>query len=780
MRNQSAGERTVSTATWDSALLDSDDSTSLVTIARDRRLVLEDGQGPHRVDLCWVDEVALELIDLAQSRRLDLAIVYPAPAGQVGVLLAAELLLRELIAGNRSSSVGLVTADTTMAVRTWNALRISTTGDRVPIAEVFPCFRAGPEGESPEGGRRLQGVIIGQQCQGWPVDHLVVSHLSGLVRVATWQPSIEVFANPLDPGILQAESSGRLIWGWSNSNLAHGQSLEKTAAHTVPFSVAGDRLATLAHGIDVRLRVATHPAAEDASARIREDLRLLRSMSPRRSDRNLERGLSAAWHHLATLTSLPCRPSRYDRFSGEPPIAARPTSSFAPELLGWASTLSEDFAEIATILASDFADLRAELERGNPFEETLRELYDAREETIVVTRNRTARRALFDLFGLSETSSRAGSLVIQAISGLHRLGTWPQAVMVGEPSPWDWHRLLSGLAPTVEILTLGTQSARACASAVETLWAARERWGGDTIRARTWQSLVGCNPPPAPSSAPVVARPVVVLEGAEYAPEPDPFEALASLFDLDPLDIGGEGPTWGLAREGDAGGWTAAVPAVEVVTNRGPLLLEQGRPVDVRQGAKIVERRPETLKPGAILLVGRRQGRVGLLEAVEERFRDRPDLMSARFLIDRYRRRVRARFAESRLTIAALHRILVGLGCDKTSAAVRSWVTENTMAPQHKDDLERLGKGLELGFSQQQVDELFAGVQRRRGFRRAAGRALAMAARDSTVVVDESRVDDETGLSIADLREAVVEAVVVSARPCDHPVPLALLGRLES
>ena len=53
-------------------------------------------------------EVALALIDLAQRRSQDLTIVYPAPAGLVGVLLAAELLLGQFIAGNRSSSVGAV------------------------------------------------------------------------------------------------------------------------------------------------------------------------------------------------------------------------------------------------------------------------------------------------------------------------------------------------------------------------------------------------------------------------------------------------------------------------------------------------------------------------------------------------------------------------------------------------------------------------------------------------------------------------------------------------
>src|SRR5579875_2048951 len=226
MHAGSAGERPVSTVTWDSLLLDSQDLTSLVAIARGRRLVLEDSYGPKWVDLCWVDEVALALIDLAARRGQDLTIVYPAPAGLVGVLLAAELLLGQFVAGKRLPSVGLVTADTTMAVRTWNALRIATIGDRAAIAEVFPCFRAGPEGESPGGGRRLQGVIIGQQCKGWPVDHLVVSHLAGLVRVDARQPSVEVYADPLDRGIQQAASSGRLIWGWSDASLALGQSLE--------------------------------------------------------------------------------------------------------------------------------------------------------------------------------------------------------------------------------------------------------------------------------------------------------------------------------------------------------------------------------------------------------------------------------------------------------------------------------------------------------------------------------------------------------------------------
>jgi hypothetical protein len=461
-------------------------------------------------------------------------------------------------------------------------------------------------------------------------------------------------------------------------------------------------------------------------------------------------------------------------------MAARSTRGFADELMVWAGTLSEDFAEIGSILASDVADLRAALELGNPFEEMLRSIHVSGEECFVVTRTRTGAHALLDSLGLPPTADGAGSMTIRPIGQLHRHGTWPKAVFVGEPSPWDWHRVLSGLAPVVEVLTLGTQSAEGCARVVESVRTAADHWGADAVHDRTWRAIVGSAPPPHLSDGPSpTRRPVVVADGAEYVPEPDPFESLSSLFDLDPLEFGGEGPTRGIARETEQGGWTATVPAVSVVTDRGPLLLEVGRPVDVREGPKIVERRPEALKPGAILLVGRRQGRVGLVEALEERLGHRPDLLAARYLLDHYRRLVRARWSESRLTIAALHRAMTELGCDKTSHAVRSWVTEGTMAPQRIDDLERLNSALALGMSAVQLRELFAGVQRRRGFRRAAGRALAAAARDATVVADAETIDSDTGLSIADLRDAVVEAVVLEVISCDHPVPLTLLGTLE-
>jgi hypothetical protein len=77
------------------------------------------------------------------------------------------------------------------------------------------------------------------------------------------------------------------------------------------------------------------------------------------------------------------------------------------------------------------------------------------------------------------------------------------------------------------------------------------------------------------------------------------------------------------------------------------------------------------------------------------------------------------------------------------------------------------------------LSETFAGVRRWRAFRRAAGKALVAASRDSHAARGASQVDPETGLSLDDLRELVLEATVMEIRHCADPVPIAEIGRLH-
>jgi len=129
---------------------------------------------------------------------------------------------------------------------------------------------------------------------------------------------------------------------------------------------------------------------------------------------------------------------------------------------------------------------------------------------------------------------------------------------------------------------------------------------------------------------------------------------------------------------------------------------------------------------------------------------------------------------------AQLYERLREEGFEKTIQAARGYVEEGgPLAPRDLEDLRRVNVVLGLGFSDVRVREVFAGVSRLRNFRRSTGRALAAAARGATVAAGTAAVDPETGLSLADLRDVVIEAAVEAVHRSPEPVLLADLDRLE-
>jgi hypothetical protein len=760
----------------DLALIALEGPGSLVAVAREGRLK----RASLRVGLCPVDEAALALVDRALQRRRRIAIVYPAPAGEVSVLLAAQILIRRFLQGERSQSVGLVTADTTGASRVWDELAIGSPGNTVPIREVFPASRARPDGESPLGRRPFRGVLIGRQYKEWPVDLLVIDHLCGPVQATAHLPAVRVFADALDPELERLASQGEMVWGWNEGHLRllGGEACDLPAA---PFSVAGERLRAMAAGVETTIHVVRQDDIERAVRRLRDDLRTLHDFAGPRAAVGVSRGIAVAWQHVSTLLSLPCRPSAFDRFAGLPPIAALATSTFEPEIAAWARTLTGDLREVAEVLAADLGDLRAALEESDPFARELAQAVAADEETLVVVRTRTAARALIHSLAGDPDSDRVGSAHVVWMRRLHQQGTWSRALVVGTPARWEWHRLDSGLSRELHVLVLGDLDAYLARSALEALQRARERWGGVELRRRTWRELVGTEPPSSPEP-PDVPRRIVVVGALLSEPEVDPFEELRPLLDSAPLRVADEGLEDRVAEQLPDGEWRGAVEAVEVVTDAGTFYLPRERVVEVREDEDISERRAGALQPGMIVLVGRREGRVGLLEALTDRLaKQRPDLLAAHLLTQDLRRAVHHAFRASAMTTAELYERLKALGFDKTYHAARGYVDdEGPLAPRDFEDLRRLAGVLGLGVSAPRLREVYAGVRRWRGFRRAAGRALAQASRAAAVAEDETRIDPETGLSIADLREAVLEARVLEVRQCAAPVPVAEIGYLRA
>lgn len=765
---------------WEMILVAGKGPGSLVWVAREG-LLSRHVQGSYvEVGLSLVDESVLALVDLAIGRRSDVTIVYPSPAGDVSVLLAAQILIMGLQGRRNSHSVGVVTADTTTAARTWSQLSCGRPGERVSISEVFPCLRAGPNGEYPRKRRDFKGLLVGRQFLDWPVDIVIRDHLAGPAPGTPTVPTINVHADPLESSLQDASIGGEPIWGWGAGDVAMLTSTQPEGAYRrSPFSVAEDRLTTIASGIHRTIRVAYNQEAEHSAKALKDDLLTLHQMAGTSPSAQLMRGLGVAWHHQRTLQALPVRPSQFDRFAGLPPIAARSTATYEPEMRTWARTLGGEIGELAEIIAADLADLRDALEKSPPFITELSQVAAGDEEALIVVPNGTAARALLDELGGDVKHGNTGRCKVVSMRSLHRIGTWRRAFVVGMPPRWHWHRLDSGLAAELHLLVLGDAEAALSCRSLAALHEARNRWASTSMRRYAWTRLIGATPPPEPQNRIQVPSEPEVVGAHEFIPAPDPFEAFEPLLVSVPL-FGEEGPSETLAAEGEDGHWHTEVEAVEVNTDSGIILLPVDRAVDVRAGNRLDEVRADRLVPGMFLLINRSAGRVGLLDAVAEQLRShRPDLYAANLIIRDLRAAIRESFLRSGMSVVDLYERLVALGFAKTYQAARGYVVDGgPLAPRDLSDLRRLNTSLSIGYDERRITEVFTAVQRERTFRRATGRALAAAARSTVLLPDADLVDADTGLSVADLQELILEAKVLAVRHCEAPVPLSETGLL--
>ena len=765
---------------WETILIADKEEGSLVRVAREGRLSRHVQGSYVKVGLSLVDESVLALVDLAIARRSNVTFVYPSPAGEVSVLLAAQILITRLLEGRNSPSVGVVTADTTTVARTWSQLSLGGPNGRAAISDVFPCIRAGPNGEYPHKRRSFKGLLVGRQFVDWPVDVVVRDHLAGRAPGTPTVPTISIYADPLEPSLKDTSSRGEPIWGWGAGDLAMLSSTQSDPERRgSPFSVAAGRLAAIASGIRRTIRVARSEEAEHWAKALKDDLLTLSHMVGGNPSAQLLRGLRVAWHHQRTLQALPVRPSQFDRFSGLPPIAARSTATYEPEMRAWARALGGDIGELAEIIAGDLADLRSALEDSPPFIAELSRLATEYEEALVIVPNVTAARALVDELGGDAQHGSVGRCLVASMRSLHRRGTWGKAFVVGMPPRWDWHRLDSGLTADLHILVLGDTEAASSRRSLAALHEARSSWSSAGVRRHAWTRLVGTTPPPDPPARIQTPSETEIVGASEFVSAPDPFEAFEPLLVTVPL-FGDEGPSDMLAAEGVDGRWLTEVAAVEVHTDAGIIRLPVDRMVDVRVGNSLDEVRADRLVPSTFLIVNRSAGRVGLLDAVAEQLRThRPDLYVANLIIRDLRALIRERFLRSGMSKVDLYQRLVERGFTKSYQAARGYVGEGgPLAPRDFPDLKRLNTSLSLGYDDRRLAEVFTAVQRERTFRRATGKALAAAARSTVLLPDADLVDADTGLSVADLQELVLEAKVLEVRHCEAPVPLSETGVL--
>lgn len=740
----------------------------------------------RRVDLTWIDEVSLALVGAAVSGGQDVCLVFPAMATDVGVLLAAQVLVAGFVRTRQLTgcTVGLVSRDTFGAVQRWGHLQIANGGDAVPLSEVFPLFRADPSSGDPgmRQGNRC-GIVIGRTARGdWPVELLVVDHMSGEVSVDWSRSAVHLFSDPFAPELEKLRADGALIWGWPDGLIETWHDLlEAPTPNSADFSVGAGKLKALATGQQWRTVSVSAPRSSRLLSNLYEDMIELHRAAVRTHQKAVGAGLRRAWVSTATLAGLPCRPSVYDQVCSENRFGPPPTGEFAAEIDSWSSSLSEEAADYASIVALDILDLRAALEEEQPFVGALSALAEEPQsrDWLLVLRNRTAAEALGRELGqsLDFGHPRIGTLPLTWYSRVPRHDAARIAVVVGAPPKVGWQRL-AGLATEMRVFVLGACDAARAKRDCESFLARRERWGSLAERRRTWNGL-SLGPEPAQYEAPPSTHEFVV-ETSESADEPQPrpsvFAELDSLA-LDDSPLLSDSPVKGrVAVADESGTWRASVSAVEVVTALGTLLLDASKDVDVLDQQE--PRRVPTveLAPGMRLIIGRDSGRAGLVDALEEKLKDRPDLLVAHHLAEDWRDGIHRAFTRSGMSVARLQHVLANMGCDKHPVTIASWVTPGgPMGPRDEPDVRILSEVLDAETAKPHL--VHAALTRIRTFRRLAGKALAKAARGVAAAEDEL-VDEELGLSTADLREAIVIAEVLSVNAHFGEARVSEIGRI--
>jgi hypothetical protein len=770
---------------WDVGLIEGQGPGTLVRVAKEGRLVRVSASGAARLDLHWVDETALALLEAAIARGRSITFLYPALAPEVAVLLAAEYLIHALVNKKPEPSVGLVTADPARAARVWEELRVESQGSRVPLWEVFPYWRASPEGDAPFNGL-LRGVVIGRRCANWGVDLTIVDELAGPVEVMTTGAVVRVAADPLEYDLDRLVDEQHTIWGWSEATLRAYTPPPRPQPNIprAPFSMAADRVAVLTLGVTTTVRTCAHDDAASAIADARTALVLLSERAGHGPSRHVLTGLRVAWAHLSTLSSLPCRPSEYDRYAGVPPRAARATVEFDREVAGWARTLEEPLREPAEAVASALGRLRAALESGNPLRAAIERASLEPSQGHLVVRTRTAARAVCAAFHASELDLRIGSLQVTWFANLHKVPIRPRAVIVGAPPRSGWHRLGSGIAGSLDVLVVGAQEAKRAVFAWDALRVSRAYWSSQRFRTVAWKQLISTTPPPAYAEVDVPAAAVALLSGPQFTPAVDPFSPLgALLFDDRPL-LAEEGISEQLVERVSEHEYRSSVAAVEVYTDKGYVLIPGDHDVDVISGDQLTSEIATKLTRGMRIVLGREGGRIDLLAAIEDRLGGRDDLIAAKALVDEYQQRVRrsfrTKFLDDGLDATDFCDRMKRNGCKKSDTAIKGWVLRGgPMGPRDLEDIRLISTGLGLAYGDLRLQAIDSGLRRIRTFRQQAGLAVSRAATAALLTREDSRIDAELGLSVADLREAVIVATVITLRTFPRRVHVTEIGHLE-
>lgn len=740
------------------------------------------------------DQSLLAVADRAVALRKPTAIVLPIAGTNIGVLLAASVLVAHFVRSRSlSAHVALVTKQLALR-RVYDTLFCRDQR----LADFFPRTVVSSSGISDVGSRPIQ--LMGQSgrlhfisdlrlVSSMPqsLDGIVVESLASeegalrglLERVGNHAPVLYLTMNPRDPVLDDFARTGA-VWAWDGAMLA---ALDDGTEN--PDAICA------APGI---LRGASGTSYEIVAPEgtVEFDLQLARLWDDLSVLQNHPGGAALdtvgwAWGVFGALSQLAVPVGLYDRHA---------QGSWGTTLLGEASAKADAFASHAAkqedrefweVLSIDLEDAVTAGQRSNAKPDAAimwaRSCIEDGASGLAVLRNRAARHAFAEMLDSRPEVPMGWRDCIRVATFSEVLGgrvDYAQEMLYSGPITSRYGGLLAlPVSRRLTILAHGPWEARRVDRQVRVETQLLTELAHGVRHAEAVDLLfAGADPGPrcTPTAVSVAGTPVQ----APPAIAPSAREAVWDPFDikvsrrLGRADIDSEGPAKD-APEGPRG----RVEALRIEFEDGVGFFEPDCLVSRIEGDALAEVAAKGLKINDHVVLIEGGARRDLFDLIVERLEDLPELQATVMLVTEWHERARRSGFETRLSY---DEILTRMGGTRitTVQTIRNWVLGLVHGPGDAEDIRRFGLAVDDEFLSERWQPVATALATMRVHRRKVGKMLArvMSGMTPEDLEDDGYFDRRLGIHYSDFADAVSGHRVFSVATTTSTVPYEFANRL--
>jgi hypothetical protein len=755
-----------------------------------------------------LDDELLAVADEAVARRRPLGVVLPFPGTPAPILLGTATLVGA-IRRTAALDAEVAVVSPRLSARelydelTFNDQRISDFIPRTTIGlDGIPRVVGRPSRDT--GGRlhiandlsrvwdtmdRLRGIVVDGQAA-------TVSDLDRLLAHGTGVPVVYLTANPFDPALERIRNVDGVVWGWDVQSLGElsGPAAQPRAIDAGPLLAPSQVLAQAAtaevviwepdpgrdHGFDDALRLLWDSL-----------LQLSRSYGSSSGEYGAADAMRWAWGVYNLLALLPLRPGDYDRWVGANPYALRLGQS--PQTArAYARYVSDSVRDAWRTFGSRLEDTLAAAEAAEKLSRVEAWVNDRCEfgSGLLAARNRITAAAVAAALDESP-ATRPDWRSYTTVTSLQDLaaGKVPLTGLAQICVTGPVQRSRAGLlaippGASLVILAAGPFEAQRITSQVmgarSALAAIRAEVA--TTSAATLGITVPARLPSAPSEAPVKiyragSSRVVSRKAVEASKNPwEPFDA--DVLTVLKRSIGDGGGETAVPPARVTGGTASAlVPAIVISLREdgNPVLLAGPNDLITRARGTTLERvAAKSLRPGDVVCLVDRNARRDLFTAMTEKLSEAQAYATLTQAIDFWRERA-GRLRGGDLTYEEIFRRMGSTGITSFQT-VGTWIRGDVDGPRSPDDVVRFAQAVGDEALLEGAQGVGRALKTVHVVNRKAGRWLSSRITGASLRQEDTFVDQNLGIRVTDLLEAVTSVAVESIDLTARTAPASSLG----